>query len=139
MKISFVPKNIMYTILPLLSELDPSISRDSMTKRLDDMINNGYECVGIYSENILIGICGIWTHYKYYVGKHIEPDNVYIKAEYQNLGAGKLLVNWLVDLAKARGCEAIELNCYQGNKRGNEFWLKNNFKKIASHYQLKCK
>jgi len=136
-KIRLIPANNIQTIIPLLRELDPTINSTTLSKRLDDMVRNGYECAGIFSDNKLIGICGIWTLYKYYVGKHLEPDNVYIQPKYQSSGVGSLLTDWLVNLAKTRDCEAIELNCYQGNIRGNEFWVKNNFKLLGNHYQLK--
>lgn len=127
----------MHTIIPLLNELDPDIGNEIIVSRVTDMVENGYECVGIYTKDDLIGICGIWTLYKYYVGKHMELDNVYIKPKFQSSGLGNLLINWLKEFANSRSYKAIELNCYQGNVRGNEFWLKNNFQELATHYQLK--
>lgn len=137
MEIKLILKEELNTILPLLSELNTSISIEVLEKRLGEMITNGYECAGIYSDNNLVGICGIWTLYKSYVGKHIEPDNVYVKREFQSCGIGEKLVNWLIEFAKRRDCEAIELNCYQGNKRGRDFWSKNSFEELAIHYRLK--
>lgn len=137
MEICIIPKDHIHTILPLLNELDLSIGNEMLNKRLDEMVNNGYECLGLYAENKLVGICGIWTLYKYYVGKHIEPDNVYIKPEYRNSGVGKKLVNWLIEFAKSRNCKTIELNCYKENQQGNDFWVKNNFFLLGNHYQLK--
>ena len=72
-----------------------------------------------------------------YIGKHIEPDNVYIKANYRDLGVGRKLDSWLKDLAMSRGCIAIELNCYIKNKKGNDFWEANDYKAIGVHYQNK--
>lgn len=122
-------------ILPLLAELDSSIPFDVLESRLTQMIAAGYECVGIYYHENLIGICGIWTLVKYYVGRHLEPDNVYIKPEYRNKGIGKELNIWLKALAISRGCEAIELNCYIKNEKGRNFWLANEYQEIGIHYQ----
>ncbi|EQD69526.1 GCN5-related N-acetyltransferase, partial [mine drainage metagenome] len=41
----------------------------------------GYQCAGLYDDGRLIGICGLWILTKYYVGKHIEPDNVVIQED----------------------------------------------------------
>ena len=74
----------MAIILPLLYELDSSIPETVLKARLSEMIEKDYECVGIYNNGVLIGICGLWILIKYYVGRHLELDNVYIMPEYIN-------------------------------------------------------
>jgi len=134
---NFIDSESMSVILPLLAELDASIPFDVLETRLSQMIAAGYECIGIYHNDDLIGICGVWTLVKYYVGKHLEPDDVYIKPEFQNKGIGTELNSWLKALAVARGCEAIELNCYIKNQKGQDFWLANEYQAIGIHYQKK--
>lgn len=137
MKVEFnlIEREKLSVILPLLAELDTSIPFEVLESRFMQMIAAGYECVGIYCNENLIGICGIWTLVKYYVGKHLEPDNVYIKPEFRNKGIGKALNIWLKALAISRGCEAIELNCYIKNEKGRNFWLANEYQAIGIHYQ----
>ena len=74
---------------------------------------------------------------KYYIGKHIEPDNVDILPEYQAKGIGKQLVLWISEYAKSIGCEASELNCYTENKRGQRFWEQCGYKVVGYHYRKK--
>lgn len=71
------------------------------------------------------------------IGKHIEPDNVYIKTKYRGLGIGRKLDGWLKDFALSRGCQAIELNCYIKNEKGNNYWESNEYNPIGIHYQKK--
>ncbi len=71
---------------------------------------------------------------KYYSGKHLEPDHVYIKPEFRNNGIGKQLNGWLVQYARQQGCEAIELNCYMENEGGQRFWQDNGYNVIGLHY-----
>ena len=79
----------------------------------------------------------MWILIKYYVGKHLEPDNVYIKPEFQNQGIGKKLDHWLKNYAREKGCEAIELNCYIQNEKGRKYWESNAYKTLGIHYQKK--
>ncbi len=132
-----IEKNNIEIILPLLEELDPTISKTVLKTRLSEMVEIGYECVGIYCKDELIGICGIWTLVKYYIGKHIEPDNVYIKIKYRGFGIGKKLDVWLRGFALSRGCEVIELNCYIKNEKGRRYWESNDYTPIGIHYQKK--
>ena len=125
------------TIIPLLNKLNPNISNVVLETRLEEMIQNNYECVGVYDEDKLVGISGLWILTKYYVGKHIELDNVYLSPEYQGTGLGKQLVNWILDYGKSKGCIASELNCYVDNAKGNKFWSAMGYEKIGYHYAKK--
>ena len=125
----------MACIVPLLMELDSDIPQQIIEDRLDLMLERGYECAGIYDGSELVGICGIWTLVKYYVGKHLEPDNVYLRPAYRGQGIGASLQAWLEDLAASRNCEALELNCYVVNTAGCEFWESVGYSQLGVHYQ----
>lgn len=132
-----IEKEVLGDIIPLLQGLNPKISPSILRKRLEQMVLQGYECVGAYDGQKLVGIVGLWILTKYYVGKHIEPDNVYILPEYQGKGIGKQLMQWVFEYAKDIGCEASELNCYINNKEGNRFWEQLGYEAIGYHYQKK--
>ena len=74
----------MYWDNSFLHKLAPPAPAEVLKTRLSAMVKNGYECAGIYKELELIGICGIWTLVKYYIGKHIEHGNVYIQPARRN-------------------------------------------------------
>ncbi|MGB5821366.1 MAG: GNAT family N-acetyltransferase [Saonia sp.] len=133
--IKFIKENQMDTILPLLGQMNPKISTKTLVSRLADMRLQGYQCVGVYDKDKLVGISGIWILTKYYVGKHIEPDNVFILPEYQGKGIGLLLMKWIFDYARSIGCTASELNCYVKNKAGQKFWKYMGYEVVAYHYQ----
>jgi len=127
----------MTTIIPLLMELDPAIPEETLHQRLPDMLEAGYECLGIYADNELIGICGFWILAKYYVGKHLEPDNVYIRPQHRGHGLGNKLDDWLQATARARGCLALELNCYIKNEAGLKFWEHAGYHRLGIHFRKK--
>ncbi|MBW1296105.1 GNAT family N-acetyltransferase [Aquimarina litoralis] len=133
--IRLIPKENLEIIIPFLEELNPNIGAKLLSSRLSEMIAQGYECIGVYNNDELIGISGLWFLTKYYVGKHVEPDNVFILPEYQGKGIGELMMNWIFDYAKSKGCVASELNCYVGNKNAHRFWENQGYKKIAYHFQ----
>jgi len=134
-EIKLIANDQIFSIIPLLQTLNPTISETVLQNRLNEMIGQGYQCAGIYSNHNLIGICGLWIITKYYVGKHIEPDNVVILEKYRSNGIGKQLMTWVYEYAKSQGCIASELNCYLTNEKGQIFWEKEGYKKIGYHYQ----
>jgi len=121
-------------LLPMIIVHNSNTDPKKLEKRLDEMMNQGFECVGIYNNNELIGMTGLWTLTRLYSGKYLEPDNVYVKNEYRSKGIGEHLIDWLEALAKKRNCEVIELNCYIANEKGLNFWKKNNFKALGYHF-----
>jgi GNAT superfamily N-acetyltransferase len=134
-EINLIQADKLISIMPLIQRLNPALPKTLFQARLQEMIAQGYQCAGLYLDNRLIGICGIWIITKFYVGKHIEPDNVFILPEYRRLGLGKQLLEWVCEYGKTQNCIASELNCYLTNEAGNIFWEQEGFVKIGYHYQ----
>jgi ribosomal protein S18 acetylase RimI-like enzyme len=132
---SLINKENIHSIIPLLKILDKNTSEAVLSSRLNEMLLQGYECVGIYEKNKLIGTSGIWIKTKYYIGKHIEPDNVIILPEYRNKGIGESLMKWIYDYGQQQGCVGSELNCYVSNDKGIKFWFNQDFKIIGFRFQ----
>src|SRR5919202_2478979 len=116
--IQLIPKEEIHCIIPFLQLLHPALEQETLQTRLDEMLTRDYHCVGVYDAENLIGISGLWILTKYYVGRHIEPDNVIILPDYQNKGIGNLMMNWIYEYGKTQGCVASELNCYVSNEKG---------------------
>ena len=139
MEIRLIEKEDIFSIIPLLKVLNSQIEDDTFRQRLTEMVLQGYECVGVYENGNLIGICGLWIVTKYYVGKHIEPDNVIFLPEYRSMGLGRKLMAWVYKYGESKGCVASELNCYLTNKSGQQFWEKEGYRAIGYHYQKAIK
>ena len=137
MKIELIEKSEIHKIIPLLKILNDEIDESTLKERLNEMVLQGYQCAGMYNQNQLIGICGIWILTKYYIGKHIEPDNMVFLPEFRSKGLGKDFISWIYQYGKSQGCVASELNCYLSNERGHKFWQAEGYNKIAFHYQKK--
>lgn len=134
-EIKLIPKDELISIITFVQHLNPTLPEATLKNRLEEMIAQGYQCAGLYVDNELVGICGLWIITKFYVGKHIEPDNVYMLPEYRRQGLGKKLLTWVYGYGLSRGCIISELNCYIANETGNDFWEQEGFVKIGYHYQ----
>ena len=132
-----IPKENIHTIIPLLQILNDSISEKVLQERLTEMVEKGYECAGVYEGDKLIGICGLWILMKYYVGRHLEPDNVMILPEYRGKGIGEKIMQWVYEYGRSKGCIASELNCYVTNSAGQKFWANEGYRILGFHYQRK--
>lgn len=132
--IKWIPTENLSSILPLAYVLNrETIPMDILQTRLNEMIPMGYQCIGAYDHEELIGICGVWVLNKLYSGKHVEPDNVIISPQYQGKGIGELMLNFLNDYAKEIGCDRAEVNCYAKNVRGKKFWENQGYEALGIH------
>lgn len=133
---NIIPKDEMEDILPLVQMLNNNkLPLNLLRKRLENMLENGYQCLGVYDNNKIIGICGFWILHKFYIGKHVEPDNVFILPEYRSSGVGQQMIDWVFSYAQEIGCGASEVNCYLKNERGIRFWKNQGYVAIGYHMQ----
>lgn len=126
MKVSFsiIPKEKIEVIIPLVQQLtNQKHSDEILLERFTEMTNQNYECVGVYSDDVLIGCCGLWFMTRHYAGRSCEPDHVFIESSYRNNGIGKQLFNWVYQYAKEKGCTSCELNTYVQNYPSHKFLL----------------
>lgn len=134
LNIQWIPAEKLQIILPLVNMLnDGRIAMEILENRLAEMIPMGYKCFGVFDQEKLIGVCGVWILNKLYAGKHVEPDNVIIHPEYQGKGVGNLMMEFLFTYAKEIGCERTEVNCYMKNERGKKFWESHGYVTLGYH------
>ncbi|CAM1335043.1 GNAT family N-acetyltransferase [Tenacibaculum aestuariivivum] len=137
MNINFklIQKEEILSILPLLQKTNTTTPRDILKKRVLEMANyNTYECIGVFDANSLIGICGLWYSTRHYIGKSVEPDHVIINEKYRGNKLGTKFFNWLYKYTKEKGCEAMELNTYTGNRKSHKFYYNEGFEIYGFHF-----
>jgi GNAT superfamily N-acetyltransferase len=137
MQISFLfleGENI-YDIVPMLQELGGNKTSDEvLKKRLHEMVAQNYTCVGIYSEQELVGMCGLWFQTRHYAGRSVELDHVFVKEGFRSKGIGKKLIAFVQEYGEKHGCEAIELNTYVENFPSHKFYYNLGFVARGFHF-----
>lgn len=128
-EIKIIPKENILTVLPLMQIINDYTDEEVLKNRLIDMSNQHYKCVGMFYNEELIGIAGLWILTRHYAGKLLEPDHVIIKEAYRNKGLGKKMFNWIHKFAQSIGCDGIELNTYIANTKSHKFYEDLNYKK----------
>lgn len=133
--IAFIPYDQMEIILPLVDLLNEGrLAVETLKRRLYTMLEmGGYQCIGVYYGAELVGICGVWVLNKLYAGKHVEPDNVFVKMKHRSNGVGTLMMEFLFKYAQQIGCEASEVNCYIKNLKGKRFWESQGYEALGFH------
>lgn len=130
----FIDPNQINVVLPLLMQVNKKTPEEILKQRLAEMVNQNYKCLGIYDDEKLIGICGLWFMTRHYCGKSIEPDHIMIDEAYQGKGIGHQLFEWIFNYAKENGLEAAELNTYVNNFRSHKLYFNLGFVIKGYHF-----
>ena len=130
-----IQKEFISEIIPLIQEFtDNKLPNDILEIRFNDMFTQNYECIGVFKGDMLIGLCGLWFQTRHYSGKSCEPDHVYIQPEYQGLGLGNKMFDYVEKYCKEKGCESLELNTYVQNTSSHKFYYNLGYKILGYHF-----
>ena len=111
-------------VLPFLKKLYKEPPSDDLLKsRLLEMFDQNYECFGIYKEEVLIGVFGLWFMTRHYAGRSCEADHIFIEERFQGQGVGKAIFDFIHQYAESKGCEMVELNSYVENYGSHKFYM----------------
>ena len=122
-------------IIPLLQKINHKTPLEVLKTRVVEMANlSHYECVGLYLDNNLVGITGLWYSTRHYIGKTVEVDHVVIDEKYRDKGLGKKFLKWIYEYTQSKGCEAIELNTYSENRKSHKFYYNEGFGIFGFHF-----
>jgi len=105
-----------------------------LLQRFKEMTTQNYECVGVYVDQQLIAVAGMWFCTRHYSGRSVEVDHVCVDNAIRNQGIGTKLMEWIQTYVKKKGCETIELNTYIENSLSQDFYSRQGFKKLGFHY-----
>ncbi len=123
------------SVLPIFGIINPLLSETVIRNSLTEMYQQGYRCAVAHNGIQCIGIIGMWIQTKFYVGKHIEYDNFFVKPSFRGYGIGKALLEFVNAYAKEQGCIAAELTCDVMDEPGKVFWKENGFTMLGYRYQ----
>ena len=146
--------------LPLLAALNPGIAPGLLAERflasaayptyrcaaalldpalMDAALLDDGEAVSTVGGRALVAVAGLWETTRPYSGKQLEPDHVVVLPAVRSRGVGRKLMAWIEALARAEGCETIELNAYLANTRAHAFYAADGFAPLGYHFQKRLR
>lgn len=134
-EIVILPSADIYSVIPLLQKLgNYSVSETLIKERLDEMVQQNYECIAVRDGEKVIGTCGLWFQTRHYAGKSVEMDHLIIDDAYRGSGVGKMLADFISGYACQRSCNWIELNSYVHNFKSHKFFYNQGFVAKGYHF-----
>lgn len=119
----------------LIRQLNPLLDLPRYEELLRMMLPQNYRMVGAFGENgTCVGLSGFWIAAKFYSGKYLEVDNFVVEEAHRSAGVGKLLSDWMLQLATQEGCHTIMLDAYVTNSAAHRFYFREGFHIKSYHF-----
>lgn len=127
-------KQEMLANYELLLEVYPNLKMEEYDRELNDMLPHNYGQVGVYLDNECVGLTGFWIGTKLWCGKYLELDNVVISSKKRSNGIGKVLFDFMTEMAKNEGCSMLALDSYTTNFKAHKFFYNQDFVPKGFHF-----
>ena len=114
--------------------LYPNISLEKYTSFLSEMLPHNYIQIGVFENEVCLGITGCWSATKLWTGKYLEIDNFVVNPEYRSKGIGRLLTDFVEKKAVDLGCSSIVLDAFTGNFGAHRFYYNQGYAPKGFHF-----
>lgn len=128
------------TIEEMLMQIDtirflyPNISSEKYQSFLVEMLPHNYIQIGVFENDVCLGITGCWSATKLWTGKYLEIDNFVVNPEYRSKGIGKMLTDYIEQKAQHLGCSSIVLDAFTGNFGAHRFYYNQGYYPKGFHF-----
>ena len=102
--------------------------------RMGEVQGAGWECIGAFSGEALLGIGGYWIQHRFCYGRYLYVDHFIVDGGERGHGLGKRMWQEMERIARARGCERIVLDTFVTNAVAQRFWMDQGCKIVGFHF-----
>ncbi len=120
--------------LDIIQQLYPEITSEKYHSYLLEMIPHNYKQLAIFEHGICIGLTGFWSGIKLWSGKYIEIDNFIVHSDYRRKGIGKIMTDYISDLAEQTDCNLVVLDAFTGNFKAHRFYYNQGYAPRGFHF-----
>jgi GNAT superfamily N-acetyltransferase len=114
--------------------LYPNITLEKYQLFLSEMVPHNYIQIGVFENEVCLGITGCWSATKLWTGKYLEIDNFVVNPEYRSKGIGKMLTDYIEQKALDLECSSIVLDAFSGNFGAHRFYYNQGYGPKGFHF-----
>ncbi|OXA94427.1 GNAT family N-acetyltransferase [Flavobacterium hercynium] len=128
------------TIEEMVEQIDtmrflyPNLSEEKYRSYLSEMVPHNYSQIGVFENEVCLGITGCWSATKLWTGKYLEIDNFVVNPNFRSKGIGKLLTDYIEQKAIDLGCSSIVLDAFTANFAAHRFYYNQGYGPKGFHF-----
>ena len=124
----------MLSQLTMMQQLYPEMTLEKYKSYLEKMIPHNYKQLAVFEHDICIGLTGFWQAVKLWSGKYIEIENFIVHENHREKGIGKLMTDYISDLAEKTNCSIVVLDAFVENFKAHKFYCNQGFVQRGYHF-----
>jgi GNAT superfamily N-acetyltransferase len=114
--------------------LYPAFTVEKYESYLTEMIPHNYKQIAVFENEVCVAVSGFWSGTKLWSGKYIEIDNFIVHPDHRSKGLGKMMTDYVDELAKETGCTMIVLDAFTGNFTAHRFYYNQGYVPKGFHF-----
>jgi GNAT superfamily N-acetyltransferase len=114
--------------------LYPAFTVEKYESYLMEMIPHNYKQIAVFENEVCVAVSGFWSGTKLWSGKYIEIDNFIVHPDHRSKGLGKMMTDYVDELAKETGCTMIVLDAFTGNFTAHRFYYNQGYVPKGFHF-----
>jgi GNAT superfamily N-acetyltransferase len=125
---------------PAMAQLRPDYSCDAFVAQvLEQFETERYHLAAVLDENVPIAVAGYRFARCLSAGRYLYVDDLITDGQRRSGGCGGMLLDWLVERAKAEGCDELHLDSGVHRFAAHRFYLTKRMEIRAHHFSLKLR
>jgi GNAT superfamily N-acetyltransferase len=117
----------IHAAMTLLEKHYPHLQREELHAMGDIMLEENWKQIGVFVGERCIATVMYRIGMRFFAGKHMVTEALYIDEEFRRAGLAHLLFEWLEVKARQEGCHFSLLYSYADNILAHKFFYKRGF------------
>ena len=119
-----------------MSELRPHVAAEAFVDRVHQQQSEGYRLVALSESGRVLAVAGFRIGHCLAWGKFLYVDDLVTADASRSSGHGARLLDWLVQKARAEGCDQFHLDSGNHRGRAHAFYEREGLEWTSRHYVL---
>ena len=124
---------------PVMAQLRPHLTESSFLERVERQTPEGYKIAFVEDTGHVVSVAGYRFLNSLMWGKFMYVDDLVTDERERSKGYGQQLIAWLIEHAKANGCEEFHLDSGVQRYGAHRFYLATGMDITCHHFALKLK
>lgn len=121
----------------VMAELRTHLKRDQFLETVREMEKQGFKLAFLKDGENIVAVAGYRIATNLFLGKHLYIDDLVTSQKIRSQGYGKILYNWLRDVAKTTGCSYIHLDSAVHRGDTHRFYFREGLAISSFHFREK--
>lgn len=121
---------------PVMRELRPHLEEGAFLARIRMQQSQGYELAYVDADGAPVAVAGFRIGENLAWGRFLYVDDLVTAAAHRSRGYGALLLRWLLDLAKERGCRELHLDSGVQRVDAHRFYKREGLEVSSYHFKI---